>query len=508
MDIFSAPITIEKKAKWLKGNLDKISEKSGDTLLLPIGADHLGIEPDILEQIRKVNKLLADYEIELSSPFKYFELVKNNFNQEWNNELKDNSKTFILQGCYSARTKIKRYNAIACYKLKIADKIQKHFGNKYDSSIEYAYKLLLKNQAHDGICGCSTDEVHAENITRYKKVIQVAETILKELNSIYPKEFEKYLLDIEKQSRFVMEFESVNKTEKNCQTISSRKGFTDDILYDTQRIPITEDYTTIYKHLKQIKTNSDKLKITKNSIENSHIKLSVTKSGNIKINDITVDFIRYDDKGDTYNFGAVKNDIPKFATVLDSEIILNGEYRCGLKIKTTFFDVLVFLDKSSKLLKFRIDWNNKYKNKIWQVSFNTSNPVKKTYSMDLGEIITRQFDPDYDIRKHLPKTKGIEAKTNTAPMSGYVGLEDFGVITKGLTEYEVNKKSLRVTLLRSTGVISNPKNPCRSTPAGPPLEVPEAQQLGRNTAEFAIGFFKPQKAEEHFDELMLEEIDL
>ncbi len=258
--------------------------------------------------------------------------------------------------------------------------------------------------------------------------------------------------------------------------------------------------------MKQIKPNSDILKVTNNSLENSHVKLTISKSGKIKVNNISIDFIRYNDKGDTYNFGAVKNDTCEIAKVIASKILLKGEYRCGLKIKTTFFEVLVYLDKNSELLKFHIDWDNKYKNKIWQVSFGTDKHLTNTYSLDLGKIITRKFDPYYDIKKHLPKTKGIEVKTNTAPMNGYVGVDEFGIITKGLTEYEVNKKALRITILRSIGVISNPKNPCRTTPAGPPLEVIGAQQSGKNTAEFAIGFFKPQKANQRFNEFMLEEI--
>lgn len=75
-------------------------------------------------------------------------------------------------------------------------------------------------------------------------------------------------------------------------------------------------------------------------------------------------------------------------------------------------------------------------------------------------------------------------------MQRYVGAQGFGIITKGLTEYEVFENMLSVTLLRSVGVISNPKNPARSTPAGPPLEVPDAQQLGENLAEFSVGFFE------------------
>ena len=131
MDIFSAPMTIEQKAEWLKDNLDKIAEKSGDYLLLPIGADHLGVEPDITEQIEQVNKLLNDYEIKLSNPFEYFKLVKNNFSQyEWNNELRDNSKTFILQGSYSARTKLKQYNTKCTYLLEQANKLQQKYGSE------------------------------------------------------------------------------------------------------------------------------------------------------------------------------------------------------------------------------------------------------------------------------------------------------------------------------------------------------------------------------------------
>jgi hypothetical protein len=54
------------------------------------------------------------------------------------------------------------------------------------------------------------------------------------------------------------------------------------------------------------------------------------------------------------------------------------------------------------------------------------------------------------------------------------------------SEYEVEENSLKITILRSIGVISNPNNPMRTTPAGPPIEVPNAQQLGENCAEFSI----------------------
>ncbi len=460
MDIFSAPMTIEQKAQWLKGNLDKIAAKSKDYLLLPIGADHLGVEPDIAEQISKVNSLLEDYEIKLSNPFEYFELVKDNFkNFEWNDELRDNSLTFILQGSFSARMKLKQYNVKCTYLLEQADKLQKKYGSQYDAVIEYAYKLLLKNQAHDGIYGCSTDLVHMENITRYEKIIQIANTIIEELRLKY-----NFKTPVMQSKELIPEY----------KVISKYFGVENSLLYDTQKIPVTEDFTDIYtlKYSPAVKPE---------------ISFEV-KNGKIRIGQVEMEFVRFKDEGDTYNFGAVEDDKGEKAEVYSFKNNI---------IKTSFFDVHVEIQ--GELVNFKIEWENKLKNKLWQVKFNLKSPVTETFSEDMNTIIRREFAPNYDMRKHLPKTRGIEVKTNFAPMQRYVGAQGFGVITKGLTEYEVKEKSLLITLLRSTGVISNPKNPSRSTPAGPPIEVPEAQQLGYNCVEFSVGFFEPDDYQKYID---------
>lgn len=459
MEIFSASMTIEQKAEWLKGNLDKIAEKSGEYLLLPIGADHLGIEKDISEQIHQVNKLLENYEIKLSTPFEYFELVKDNFKQfEWNDELRDNSKTFILQGSYSARMKVKQYNIKCTYMLEQADKLQKKYGSKYNSVIEYAYKLLLKNQAHDGICGCSTDLVHRENITRYEKILQIANTIIEELRLEH-----NFKTPVMQSKDLLPEY----------KVISKHFGVENSLLYDTQKIPVTEDFTTIYT-------------IKKSPAVKPEINFEV-KNGKIRIGNVEMQFVRFQDEGDTYNFGAVEDDKGEVAEVYSFKNNI---------IKTSFFDVQVDI---GELINFKIEWDNKLKNKIWQVKFNLKQPVTETYSEDMNSIIKREFNPEYDMRKHLPKERGIEVKTNFAPMQRYVGTQGFGVITQGLTEYEVKEKSILITLLRSTGVISNPKNPSRSTPAGPPIEVPEAQQSGYNCVEFSAGFFESKDYQKYID---------
>ena len=168
---------------------------------------------------------------------------------------------------------------------------------------------------------------------------------------------------------------------------------------------------------------------------------------------------------------------------------MDGPLRAAIRISTSFFNADVYLNKKSKLLNFKITWTNLLSNRLWQVRFNLPKEVAEVQSEDMNLLIKRYFNPNYEIRCNLPTERGKEAMTNTAPMQRFAWTNGFGIITKGLTEYEVYKKTIAVTLLRSTGIISNPQNPARTTPAGPPIEVPEAQQLGENTAEFSIGFF-------------------
>lgn len=521
-DIFIQDLPLEKKVEFLEGHLDKIAKKSSNVLLMPIGADHLDVESDVTEQIRAINKHLKDYEIELSSPFRYFELVKDKFNVEWNDELRDNSSTFILPGSHSARIDLKQYNVKCSYQLDLANKFQKFAQKKYktksyENVINYAYKLLLQNQAHDSICGCSADSVHQENITRYKKILQIADAIVKEV--IHDSGEKSLIINLSNQPfSGIISFESILKFPENeCEQISVRKGFAQELLFNTKKIPITEDYTNIYNYLAEIENKTPSkllskttqacckanpasdLKISDTKIENSKIAL-IIKNDEIIIKDkisdrIYTDFVQFvdfKDKGDTYNFGPDEKDKGIKSEVISSKVLREGDLQSVLlvkfKVDKTVLDAQISLNKNSHLINFKIDWTNKVKNHLLQAQFNLKDSVKKTYSEDMGELVERKFNPEYDIRKNLPKKRGLEAKTNTAPLQRYVSAQGFEVITKGLCEYEVKKNSLLITLLRSIGMISNPKNPARSTPAGPPIEVEDAQLLGQNSVEFSIGF--------------------
>ena len=112
---------------------------------------------------------------------------------------------------------------------------------------------------------------------------------------------------------------------------------------------------------------------------------------------------------------------------------------------------------------------------------------------------------NYDVTIGIPFYRSIDTIDQTlesALSQTYESIEfllidddgnNIGIITKGLTQYEVVKNSIMVPILRATGQISNPKNPARTTPAGPPLEVDDLQMIGFNQAEMYI-FFGNEKA--------------
>ena len=162
-DELTADITIEKKSELLKKTLDKIGTYSSDNILLPLGADHLAIGDNIKNQIAEINKHLNDYKIIITTPFDYFRAVEQNFVNVVDGELRSNERNFILPGVYSSRIDIKKKNAASQWALsRQSEPIQglmSYLGKSknYQNQIDYAYKILIKNHAHDSIYGCSID---------------------------------------------------------------------------------------------------------------------------------------------------------------------------------------------------------------------------------------------------------------------------------------------------------------------------------------------------------------
>ena len=538
-DIFSLNISYKEKAKLLTAFIDKIAQRSSKNILLPCGADHLKVADNLTTQVEEINKLLNNYKIIISSPFEYLKAVENNKKKEIKGEFLDESKNFLLKGVYSSRIYQKQQNADVQWDLsRICEPLAtishaNNFSKNYQNEIDYAYKNTIKNHAHDSIYGCSLDSVHKEVEHRFLTTKQITngikKRIIRDLNE------ESDVLNFINLSNYDYDGTVEIETEKdlsknyNVQLISKRKGFTDKKLFDPTQIPITEDITTIYKYLAEIKglkafsSQSAKIIDTKTHIitdkliENKYIALQINRNKiqlTDKINNKTyknfIEIINRADLGDSYNFGMLKNDKEIKAKLLSSQVLkdekikstlrltyeieipyqsfVKTQKRCFCAKHTIFMDIS--LSNLQNYLEFNLNWENKSKNHILQVRFNLENPITKTYSEDTVGIVERTFDTNYDINKLNPAKRGIELKTNTAPLQRFVWAQTCGIVTKGLNEYEIKKNSLNITILRATELISEPKNPARGTPAGPPIACPDLQCLGKNSVQFAIAFTK------------------
>lgn len=520
----------------LKNILDKIAQNSHGNLLLPIGADHLAALKNSSAVIDNVNKNLEDYEIELTSPFEY---IKNTdySRLSMEGELLDNSETYILPGVYSSRIPQKVYNAGLQWDLFRIVEPFLHFilnknRSKYTPSLNFAVKELIKNHAHDSIYGCSVDEVHNTVQSRFDKVKQITEGIKHRLIRDFKREytknqdtanktttskknapgFERAKICLINFSNY--EFEGTVKLItgfrlSNAQLIRKFRGFSDEILYDTWQIPVTEQYLPLYEYLIEAKSLPPfslsvqdivkpgcSLEIDENKISNPCIELALTRiNGKLQIKILdklskkeytnALAVLVSKDLGDSYNSACP--DKPIKQRLLGSKIIEKGPLRACLQlIYENNFKLNVYLSNNSQFFECRAKFNNNKKNQKIQMCLNLKNPIDTTFAEDAFGYIKREHDYTLNPAVQMPAKPRIEIKTNSYPMQRWVLAQDLGVVTVGLNEYEIYNNELKITLSRGTARISEPKNLSRYVPAGPPIETPNLQNLGFHDLKFAI----------------------
>lgn len=215
--------TPESLAEYLMSYLclpddDRLSESSGppafdktlNAALIPVGGDHLFAPIDFKRKLSQAEDELAAHwkkrakGTQRSSPPDIKAVRLDEFVSDMTHhmkseiaavrlldqELRDNSaaqfyeRAFMLPGVLSTRLYLKRENRIAERRLgmQIEPLLSLLHASGAMSSmpklqLDHAWKILLKNQPHDSICGCSVDSVHQEMMTRYRSVHHVLDTL-------------------------------------------------------------------------------------------------------------------------------------------------------------------------------------------------------------------------------------------------------------------------------------------------------------------------------------------
>jgi len=158
-------------------------------LLLMNGIDHSEAEPLVPKIIAKANEALADVHVEHSSLSDFISRVRTRIDRDtlptFQGEFNRGRYAVILQSVYSTRMYLKQANdRVQTLLERYAEPLSAWawlLGCNYPVAfLDAAWRKLLKNHAHDDICGCSADIVHREMMTRFGEAEQIGATLARD----------------------------------------------------------------------------------------------------------------------------------------------------------------------------------------------------------------------------------------------------------------------------------------------------------------------------------------
>jgi len=158
-------------------------------LLLMNGIDHSEADPEVPAIIARANRELQDVHIEHNSLPDFVARVRAWVEQKdlpaFRGEFNRGRYAVILQGVYSTRIYLKQANdRIQTLLESYAEPLSAWawlLGSDYPAAfLDAAWRKLLKNHAHDDICGCSADPVHEEMMTRFGEAEQIGSTLTRD----------------------------------------------------------------------------------------------------------------------------------------------------------------------------------------------------------------------------------------------------------------------------------------------------------------------------------------
>ncbi len=528
-----------------KDNLNKYLNKIYDTqlntsisknILLMNGCDHLTVQKNLPQILKSMNgdgrqekwKIKHDSLSEVvslidGSPIKtqypiYF------------GELRDDNNKYILAGTLSSRVYLKLLNYRCQTKLeKIVEPLATLLAINniaaYDLDyINYAWRLLIQNHAHDSICGCSIDAVHKEMEIRFLKVEQVIDKLkdnllaglkrqtstssqyLQLINMTNYHRDETVEVDLEFPLGPIAEHASATPTVNISEIKNLKLMYNDNVIgseiidnkntykmiRSKDEVPLLQAIQTIkilvkadiepysiksYEITKENITKKNQTMLSQNlSFENLYYSLSLNQDGTLSISNTQFNFqnIHFltmeDDLGDEYNF------VPNTS----AQIISSINYKCNIRkfeenqLRTKFsldlknmpdieYNSEITCYKDSGRIEFKTKIINKCKNKRIRLHFPTNlNTNQVSCDTPFGVIL----------RARPPITWTNYATSQ--PIHNWIshsnddsGLAFFG---GGLADYELyeNGNGFAVTLIRAVGKLSTVKSHSL-------IETPEAQ---------------------------------
>ena len=509
--------------------------------LLLNGVDHLEPQPDLLPVLDKIRRRLGDDVIIKQSTFKEcLEKIDSFFTgkdkPEYHGELRQGETPLILAGTLSSRPYLKRLNMDCQNLLELQlEPLYTHLNLWSNGAVEYPadilnylWKELLKNHAHDSICGCGSDRVHQDNENRFYRILDSAEDLrrrglnhliqridrtgmdldgylLTVVNTlpynrtetvdaiVYPltgdgfKQFELIDEDGRRVEYQLLDFETANRCFITPYNLPGQK------LTDRSRIRFQITMPACgYRTLQLRRATGDAVAAQKppaeKILQNKFLKVTICENGQVNLLDYEsgkeiqnlFSFEDVSDIGESYWFtpGTEPAPIdvhtpPVISSAGDSSI--RFEYSFGVTLNLS-------LPETGRSLKIDAVVNNQTKNHRLRLLVHTDINSAENISSQPFDCIRRKRDMEFpELRNDW-----------TEPTNGLVSLTDgsrqISIFHNGLYEYEHLRDSrgtIALTLMRSTARIANDPMCCGDANAPDPLwDAPENQCL--RTVEYRL----------------------
>jgi mannosylglycerate hydrolase len=157
-------------------------------VLLPNGCDHMPPQPELPQILQALNAEKSEYILQHGTLKQFIDAVRdeNLEHKDFQGDLIGNHHHPILLSVYSTRMYLKQLNRQAeNILLRIAEPLRACFSREFfcpesESFFDEAWRLLLRNHAHDNICGCSVDAVHRDDEVRFGEVMDIGRTLTTE----------------------------------------------------------------------------------------------------------------------------------------------------------------------------------------------------------------------------------------------------------------------------------------------------------------------------------------
>ncbi|MDA3809429.1 MAG: glycosyl hydrolase-related protein [Spirochaetaceae bacterium] len=521
-------------------------------ILLMAGADHMIPHKELNHRLTILNNNESNLSFKTVTFKKYLERLKKVSPEEQiHGEQRSSSKAYILPGVLSSRNYLKRANQQAEDFLSgIMEPLSVFAPNHLDRMEyeEYLWKTLLKNHAHDSICGCSIDEVHKDNEQRFRAVLDgVKAYVTNALSGICsdnPEEFNDklYLFSLVPNNRELLNIETTifvpEKDDKGSITLLNAGN---PLIFDLISRVKTEgfysrnekapnwnsgfNYTVIFSiqgdgfSLKEITIKPVEADIlykaysnTNRMIENEYYRVSAEADGSLTIVDKKVNKIWNDmhiisssiDEGDSYNYCAPQNDyISRAQWNGHCESILGNSYsqlKVSYNLQSPYskndrrliespLSVRIRLYNNGSPIEISTELENKSKDRIIRLNFPIETKEYISYGDTAFDYVARNEKSKKPLYAAPAKedSSGIFSSLSSI-YSGGLTVNHLGINEYEISDWSFGQKQLSCTLLRATSHLSIRELNSRGGGAGPVIETPEGQCPGKHNWLYWLSF--------------------